>query len=126
MIRELNINNYETYFVLGNDLCEKHEKRKVILNISIRFLDSIVACENDQLSSSVCYASLLNFIDQKLIDSNFNLIEKAAQYVYDSVTEFVSCDVRIIKRVEVIKPNPGACALTPLRLESSSFVLSDW
>lgn len=120
MIQQLNINNYETYFVLGNNAGEKSQKRRVILNISLRFSDNILACKNDELDSAICYSSLLNFLEKYLENANFNLIERAAQFIYDIITEYLKNNKASI-RIEVIKPQPST-----KNLESSSFVCSDW
>ncbi len=120
MIRQLNINNYETYFVLGNNVGEKSQKRRVILNISLRFLDNIPAVENDELNSTLCYSFLLNFIEKHLANASFNLIERAAQYIYNIISEYLKNN-KISIRVEVIKPRPST-----KNLESSSFICSDW
>lgn len=120
MIRQLNINNYETYFVLGNNAGEKSQKRRVILNISLRFSDNILAIENDKLDSTICYSSLLNFLETHLENANFNLVERAAQYIYDIISEYLKNNIASI-RVEVIKPQPSS-----KNLESSSFICSDW
>jgi len=120
MIRQLNLNNYETKFILGNNKDEKLEKRPVVINISFRFLDDISACYNDDVSDTVCYSSLLNFLEKKLENTDFNLVERAAQYIYDAVSEYIKNE-RILKRVEVIKPDPPQ-----KNLKISSFVCSDW
>lgn len=119
MIRQLNINNYETHFILGHNPCEKMEKRRVILNINIRFLDNIFACHDDRLDNTICYSSLLSLIEERLKNVDFNLIERAAQCLYDTIFERLKND-KIMIRVEVIKPVPIE------NLESSSFICSDW
>lgn len=120
MIRQLNINGYETHFILGKNVYEKVEKRPVILNISIRFLENLIACENDNIDDTVCYSSILDFIEKKLKNANFNLIERVAQYVYDIIFTYLKGN-NVMIRVEVIKPRPST-----KNLESSSFIYSDW
>lgn len=120
MYRQLNINNYKTYFVLGNNENEKTEKRKVIINISLRFSDRNASCYSDDLKDTVCYSGLLAFLESKLRNSRFNLIEKATQFIYEAICEYIN-DSDILKRVEIIKENP------PVKdLSSASFVISDW
>ena len=130
MQTQLNINNFETYFILGNNPEEKNEKRKVILNVSILFKNSIIvkACENDELKDTICYSTLLKYISGKLESAQFNLIERATQFLYGLIKDYVhekfsenKIDKKnILIRVEVIKPNPMK------NLESASFVCSDW
>ena len=120
MIRQLNLSNFETYFILGCVDFEKNEKRRVLLNISIRFCDDVEACENDALDDTICYASLALFINEKLENASFNLIERAAQFLYAEITNYLG-DKKYMKSVEVIKPQPPVT-----NLESASFVCSDW
>jgi FolB domain-containing protein len=120
VVRQLNINSYKVYIILGNNECERHDKRLVILNISLRFLDSVVK-NHDDLKNTVCYDSLLNFIDKKLKNTQFRLVEGVAEYIYDMISEYVKNE-NILKRVEIIKPYP----LLEDKLENSSFICSDW
>ena len=91
MQTQLNINNFETYFILGNNPEEKNEKRKVILNVSILFKNSIIvkACENDELKDTICYSTLLKYISGKLESAQFNLIERATQFLYGLIKDYV-------------------------------------
>lgn len=124
MYRQLNITNYKTHIILGNNPEERNDKRPIIINISLRFLRGNAACNSDDLTNTVCYSSFLNFLEKKLENNNFKLIEKAAQFIYDSVTEYLKDNSNkqdIQKRVECIKPNPPVN-----NLEAVSFVVSDW
>ncbi|GHT93759.1 dihydroneopterin aldolase [Alphaproteobacteria bacterium] len=121
MIRQLNINNYETYLALGNDEHERRKWRPVVININLRFPDDFSACGDDNIEGTVCYYSLLDFIDKKLGNEEFRLIERVAEYVYEAVSEYVGCS-NVLKRVEVIKPRP----ISDKNLGSSSFICSDW
>lgn len=127
MYTQLNINNFETYFILGNNPEEKLQKRKVFINISIRFLENkIDACDSDNLKDTICYASLLNFISQKLQSAQFNLVEKACGFLYEIVSDYVKNQLaadsqKFLLRVEFIKPRPSS-----KNLESASFICSDW
>ena len=124
MYTQLNINNFEMYFVLGNNPEEKLEKRKVVINIAIRFSDlKIDACDSDNLADTVDYSDLLKFISQKLQSAQFNLVEKACGFLYGIVSDYVKeqYSEKFLLRVEVIKPRPSS-----KNLESASFVCSDW
>jgi dihydroneopterin aldolase len=120
MIRQLNINNYIAYVVLGNNVQEKQKKRPVVVNVCIRFADDVPACHNDNIKDAICYASLLNFLNAKLDNISFNLIERMAQYIYDVISEYTE-GTNTLKRVEVIKYDPPYD-----NLNNSSFVCSDW
>jgi FolB domain-containing protein len=121
MIRQLNINSYKTHIILGNNDYERYSKRPVVLNICLRFSDDDVKKDPDDLENTVCYDSLLHFIDKKLENTGFKLIEGVAKYVYDIVSEYIKIG-NVLKRVEIIKP----CPLGKNNLESSSFIYSDW
>lgn len=119
MINELSISGYRSKFILGNNESEKNAQRCVILNIWIRFPEQNHACTSDNLEHTVCYSSLLEFLNEKLNGANFNLIERATKYVYDQITEFIH-DENVMKKVELIKENPIN------ELQSASFICSDW
>ena len=119
MIRQLNIINHEIYVILGDNDFEKHEKRKVVINLCLRFSKKNNACHNDNIDETVCYEKLTNFLDAKLKNTKFNLIERMAQFLYDEVSSYLN-DSSILKRIEVIKISP--CT----DVKSASFVCSDW
>ncbi|MBQ7674248.1 MAG: dihydroneopterin aldolase [Alphaproteobacteria bacterium] len=90
MYKQLNITGYKTYVILGNNPEERAEKRPITINVSLRFLQDNMACNSDDLSNTICYSSLLNFLEKKLENASFKLIEKAAQFIYDSITEYLN------------------------------------
>ncbi|MDR2268338.1 MAG: dihydroneopterin aldolase [Holosporaceae bacterium] len=129
MIRQLNINNYETFLVLGDDLEEKLTPRHIVINISVRFPIDVCACRSDHIDDAVCYRSLLIFLGKELNNARFNLIERAAQYLYDALKKYLSehlsehlKEENLFIHVEVVKPSP----LPNQKLESASFICSDW
>ncbi|MDR2724345.1 MAG: dihydroneopterin aldolase [Holosporaceae bacterium] len=120
MIKQLNITNYEMYVILGNDDSEKHKKRKVIINICLRFSKKNKACCADDIDETICYAKLINFLDTRLRNAKFNLLERMTQFLYDEISSYLG-DSSILKRIEVIKTAP------PIdNLGSASFICSDW
>ncbi|MDR1560827.1 MAG: dihydroneopterin aldolase [Holosporaceae bacterium] len=120
MIRQLNVGSYKAFLILGNNEAEKSVKRSVIINISLRFLDEVVACGNDEIADAVCYFDLIKFIDNKLENKKFNLLERAVQFLYDEISGYLSNN-NILKRIEIIKINP------PVKnLGKASFICSDW
>ncbi|MDR3151291.1 MAG: dihydroneopterin aldolase [Holosporaceae bacterium] len=124
MIRQLNINNYVTFLVLGDDPEEKLKMRRVAINISLRFSADVFACHSDYIDDAVCYRSLLAFVEKELNGARFNLIERAAQYLYDALKKYIPEHIKedFSIRVEVLKPSP----LPNKKLESASFICSDW
>lgn len=122
MYRQLNINNYETNFILGNNEDEKIEKRRVLISISLRFSEENASCRSDNLADTVCYASLLEFIEAKLQNASFNLIERAAGFIYEAIGEYLKDKTNHVqRRVEVTKIAPPVAGL-----ESASFVVGEW
>jgi dihydroneopterin aldolase len=120
MIKQLNVNGFKFFLVLGYNQSEKFQKSPIIININLRFSEDVSACKNDKIEHTVCYSSLLNFISRKLENKTFNLVECVAQFVYDEISDYLNND-KILKRVEVIKSS------TPIaNLESASFICSDW
>jgi dihydroneopterin aldolase len=120
MLRRLEISDYETRIFLGNNEDEKLERRKVIISISLIFSEKNDACGSDDLGGTVCYSKLLNFVNEKLKDASFNLMERIAQYLYDEISKYLN-DVKILKRIEIKKPSPPV-----ENLKSASFICSDW
>ncbi|MDR0632512.1 MAG: dihydroneopterin aldolase [Holosporaceae bacterium] len=120
MIRQLNISNYETWIILGNDDEEKNAKRSVIIDINIRFSQENNACCSDDIDQTVCYSKLINFIEKKLQGANFNLVEKVSKFLYDEISVYLN-DKSVLKRIKVVKTSP------PIKnLSSVSFTCSDW
>lgn len=119
MLKELHLNNYEAEFILGNNDSEKYSSRAVIVNIWIRFNDRNDACSSDNLCDTICYSSLIKFLEEKLRGVNFNLIEYASKFVYDAIGEFVKNE-SVLKRVEIVKKKPLN------KLQSATFLCSDW
>jgi FolB domain-containing protein len=129
MIRELNINNFKTELILGNNSEEKCLRRPVVIKIGLRFEQSdslgCPACFSDDLNDTICYAALTGMLSEKLEQSQFNLAERAAQYIYDEILDFIKKSglaERATIRVVLIKPNP----LGAENPESISFICSDW
>ncbi|MDR2157834.1 MAG: dihydroneopterin aldolase [Holosporaceae bacterium] len=119
MVRQLNM-RYETDIILGNEDFEKREKRRIIVDICLRFPKKNRACSSDNLGDTICYAQLSNFINDKLQNSDFNLIERVADFLYEEITFYLN-DKTILKRIKVAKPEPPVN-----NLESASFIYSDW
>lgn len=145
MYSQLNINGYHSAFILGNNPEEKLKKCEVIINISLRFIGQNSSCETDNLENTICYAKLLKFIDKKLLNAQFNLIERATSFVFKCLGEYLDqyCDLKtkgfkkVLKKLELIKVEPAIHgfasnqnSLIPTEfqtyLESASFVISDW
>jgi dihydroneopterin aldolase len=119
MIRQLDIRDYEVYAILGNDAEEKLKKRKVNICISLRFSKKNIACRTDNIENTICYVALVNFLDDKLQNAEFNLIEKMAQFLYDEISAYLN-DASILKYVQVTK-------VAPIKnLGSASFICADW
>jgi len=120
MIRELSINNYEIFVVIGNNDDEKLVKQRIIINIKLRFPRGNDACYDDCLDHAVCYSQLIDFLNKELKDAQFNLIEKAAQFLYEKISGYLNNET-ILKYVEVTKPS-----IIIDNLESASFICADW
>lgn len=118
--QELKISGLEVAFVLGNNKSEKLIKRSVIFNFTLRFERDNKACYSDDLQDTVCYSGLVKAIRSSFEGKSFNLIERAAQFAYQVVGEYLH-NASILKRVEVVKIFPK-----PSELQSASFVYSDW
>lgn len=126
MYTQLNINNYRTRFILGNNLEEKVEEREVVVNISLKFVGGNWSCVTDDLRDTVCYSGILAFLDNQLKDVRFNLIEKATFFIFESVGQYLeerlqvnvaqnsedsAQEAKILKRIEVVKLAPLASKL---------------
>jgi dihydroneopterin aldolase len=119
MIKQLDM-DYETYIVLGNNDFEQQKKRKIIINVSLRFLKKNNACRSDDINDTICYSQLIDFINQKLQNAKFNLIEKAVKFLYDEITEYLN-DETILKSIKITKPDPPV-----ENLKSAAFICSEW
>jgi FolB domain-containing protein len=114
------VRDYEIHLLLGNNESERLKKQRVILNVSLRFSGDNGACHSDSLEDTVCYSKLLAFIDEKLKNARFNLIERAAEFLHDEISDYLN-NGEILVRVKVVKfpyaiKNP----------DGVSFICSDW
>ncbi|MDR1334100.1 MAG: dihydroneopterin aldolase [Holosporaceae bacterium] len=121
MIRQLNIFNYETYIIIGNDDSERKDRRKVIVDISLRFMNENSACLSDDIGETVCYADLVAFVQEKLQYTKFRLLERITQYLYDEISFYLRDQPDILKYVKITKVAPPV-----ENLKNASFVCSDW
>jgi dihydroneopterin aldolase len=119
LIRQLDI-SWETNIILGNENFEKYKKRKILIDISLRFPEKNIACSSDNIDDAVCYAKLSSFLNERLEKTEFNLLERAARFVYDEISSYLN-DATILKSVRIVKPAPPATDL-----KSASFSCSDW
>jgi dihydroneopterin aldolase len=63
-----------------------------------------LSCVIDNLDDTICYSNLIKFVEKKLKNTEFNLIESVAQFIYDAISDYIN-DEKILKRVEIIKNN---------------------
>jgi dihydroneopterin aldolase len=124
MLKQLNITGYEIFVTIGNEDFERREKQKIIIDVRLRFAGKNGACGSDDLSETVCYAALVDFIRKKLKDTEFHLMERLTQFLYDEITEYLKKklpDVIVLTYVEVIKAAPPV-----ENLKNASFICADW
>lgn len=114
---ELKISNYKLLAFLGNNDWEQKQKRPVVLSISILFVKPPAACFNDQLEDTVCYSTLLRYVNEAINDKRFKLIENLAQMIFDTVKRAVQEKGAV--SVEISKSAPIA------NLESASFKITE-
>jgi dihydroneopterin aldolase len=120
-MRQLDIVNYEIYVILGNDDCERKDRRRIIADISLRFTDKNDACRSDDLGETVCYANLMDFLEEKLRHTQFHLLERITQFLYDEISVYLGNKTDVLKYVRVTKIDPPV-----ENLKSASFICSDW
>jgi dihydroneopterin aldolase len=120
VIRQLDIADYEMYVIIGDHASERYEKRKIVIDVSFRFTKDNSACKSDNISETVCYSDLVDFMEKKLQNTEFRLVERAAQFLYDEISAYLN-DVSILKYIKVTKVAP------PVKnVKNVSFICSDW
>lgn len=78
----LQINGLELYVHLGWPDEERAEKQLVHVNIQLHFAQSPLACKNDQLTDTLCYATFIDQIIRHITPKTFHLIERLADEIY--------------------------------------------
>ncbi|MDR1551459.1 MAG: dihydroneopterin aldolase [Holosporaceae bacterium] len=122
MLRQLDIERCGILICLGLDEIEKVTKRMVFIDISLRFPHGNRACQDDQITQTVCYRSLLCHMKEKLTNIEFNLIERVAQFLYDEISGYLD-DKSILKRIKITKPTPMG---NDRKCRETTFTCSDW
>lgn len=99
------IRNLELLVHLGWPKQERLEAQIVFLEIKISFLKPPQACQTDELTDTICYASLIEKIKTEVKQSTYHLIEHLAASIFkiiqETINESISLSVRIIKHPKI-------------------------
>lgn len=113
----LRITGHKVYVFLGKNEWEKLRKRLAIINIQMFFNKKPEACDNDDISGTYCYSSIVRTLNAALSEKQFELVENMTRFVYDHIKSQIGDAVKI--SVEVIKPSPMEW------VDATSFVIDD-
>jgi dihydroneopterin aldolase len=78
----LSINDLKLSVNLGWTAEERAKKQIVWLNANIFFMDAPKACTTDELSDTLCYATLIEQVRKKMGAKKYRLIESLTQDIY--------------------------------------------
>ena len=86
---KLVINDLRLWVHLGCSSEERLHKQLVAVHIDILFDRNFDAINTDDINDTICYASLVNKIQKKCQNIEFNLIEKLNKFIYNTTLQFV-------------------------------------
>jgi FolB domain-containing protein len=86
----LRLNHIELNLHLGWSEQERAQKQLVFMDIILKFLDPPKACKTDELKDTHCYYSLIKNIQKSTESREFNLIEHATAFIYQSLKTTLS------------------------------------
>jgi len=82
MITTLHIKQLALSVNLGWRNKERDKEQAVFLDMIIRFNHAPIACENDHLEDTLCYATLVEHIRENIDNKHYKLIEYLAAEIY--------------------------------------------
>ncbi|MBQ8498891.1 dihydroneopterin aldolase [Chlamydia sp.] len=118
----LDIADFRVWVSLGVSEQERHYEQPVLVSLSLFFKKEPKACSTDQLSDSVCYASLASLIEKTVTNNPCALIERLAKVLLEKIEEALVDQVcRIDVRVSKERP-PVPDLLSPVSFSISKEV----
>lgn len=90
----LQIRDFILNIHLGVEEEERAQTQPVLVTIDLFFLQAPVACMNDQLKDTFCYAALLPVLTQAATKP-FHLIEHLSYVLYQCITEITPKETKI-------------------------------
>lgn len=89
MFHRLKIENLELKVHLGWPEEERQNLQKVCINITLTFPGKPMAAETDELTDTVCYASIADDLKAQLQGQTFKLLEHLGEHCYEIVNKHV-------------------------------------
>lgn len=84
------IQNLELDVRLGWKATERKTTQKVNVDIIIQFLKTPHACHSDEINDTICYATLIQYLQAYLLDLEFLLVERLTQTIYEAVKTYLA------------------------------------
>lgn len=94
------INDLELSVHLGWPDSERDEKQIVHTDIDIHFTHAPKACESDHLTDTLCYATLIDVIREKIAHQHFHLIEHLSYTIYHIIEPLLPAQSHITVRIK--------------------------
>ena len=86
----LHINGLQLQVYLGWPDQERLKMQTVFLSLIIQFANPPKACETDHLEDTICYSTLVEFIQEKINSKKFHLIEHLCFEIYHLIKPLLS------------------------------------
>lgn len=77
-LTQLTLTDIELPVFIGWSDNEQSQRQAILLDIKIKWEEAPLACQNDQLSDTVCYHTLIDAISEYVAQKKFRLIEHFA------------------------------------------------
>jgi dihydroneopterin aldolase len=102
------INDLRIWLHLGYSEEEKHHPQLISFNIELIFKSPPSSCSTDQLEDTVCYAKIIQYVQDLCQNRKFNLIEYLATEVYRVINDSLGD-----KKQDIFLINVTICKISP-------------
>lgn len=109
---QLCLKRIELSVFLGWPSTERQQKQSVFANIDIFFSQAPVACQTDELTDTICYAALIQELQNYLQEKSFHLLEHLTYEIYLFIKKYspaINCCVHITKYPNISSLLGGVC-----------------
>jgi dihydroneopterin aldolase len=104
MISQLTIQDLITYAYIGVSDVEKQVQQQINWQITFHFTSAPVGCQNDDITSTICYDHISSVIAKICLAKKYNLLESLCLLVFEEIKKITNTPIT----VSVIKQAPAS------------------
>ena len=98
------VRDFSLFIRLGCEEKERELPQEVMINIELRFFEPPQATETDILEDTICYAKLIQALENYCEGKVFNLLEKLAADLTGVIKEFIAGQAAMSLVVHKVNP----------------------